>query len=146
MFLSYRINFYSKTLNRHSKTLNRHSKTLNRRSKTLNRHSKTLNRHSKTLNRHSKTLNEEFSLVHKQFISGEKITSCYIRKKTAIATTEKYSHCCFFYIVTIFYHYCTILKRIRNEWACSSQFVPSNTNLPICAVERTCLPIHGQTS
>ncbi len=132
MFLSYRINFYSKTLNRHSKTLNRHSKTLNRR--------------SKTLNRHSKTLNEEFSLVHKQFISGEKITSCYIRKKTAIATTEKYSHCCFFYIVTIFYHYCTILKRIRNEWACSSQFVPSNTNLPICAVERTCLPIHGQTS
>ena len=132
MFLSYRINFYSKTLNR--------------RSKTLNRHSKTLNRHSKTLNRHSKTLNEEFSLVHKQFISGEKITSCYIRKKTAIATTEKYSHCCFFYIVTIFYHYCTILKRIRNEWACSSQFVPSNTNLPICAVERTCLPIHGQTS
>ncbi len=132
MFLSYRINFYSKTLNRHSKTLNRHSKTLNR--------------HSKTLNRHSKTLNEEFSLVHKQFISGEKITSCYIRKKTAIATTEKYSHCCFFYIVTIFYHYCTILKRIRNEWACSSQFVPSNTNLPICAVERTCLPIHGQTS
>ena len=139
MFLSYRINFYSKTLNRHSKTLNRHSKTLNRRSKTLNRH-------SKTLNRHSKTLNEEFSLVHKQFISGEKITSCYIRKKTAIATTEKYSHCCFFYIVTIFYHYCTILKRIRNEWACSSQFVPSNTNLPICAVERTCLPIHGQTS
>ena len=139
MFLSYRINFYSKTLNRHSKTLNRRSKTLNRRSKTLNRH-------SKTLNRHSKTLNEEFSLVHKQFISGEKITSCYIRKKTAIATTEKYSHCCFFYIVTIFYHYCTILKRIRNEWACSSQFVPSNTNLPICAVERTCLPIHGQTS
>ena len=139
MFLSYRINFYSKTLNRHSKTLNRHSKTLNCRSKTLNRH-------SKTLNRHSKTLNEEFSLVHKQFISGEKITSCYIRKKTAIATTEKYSHCCFFYIVTIFYHYCTILKRIRNEWACSSQFVPSNTNLPICAVERTCLPIHGQTS
>ena len=139
MFLSYRINFYSKTLNRHSKTLNC-------RSKTLNRHSKTLNRHSKTLNRHSKTLNEEFSLVHKQFISGEKITSCYIRKKTAIATTEKYSHCCFFYIVTIFYHYCTILKRIRNEWACSSQFVPSNTNLPICAVERTCLPIHGQTS
>ena len=139
MFLSYRINFYSKTLNRHSKTLNRHSKT-------LNRHSKTLNRRSKTLNRHSKTLNEEFSLVHKQFISGEKITSCYIRKKTAIATTEKYSHCCFFYIVTIFYHYCTILKRIRNEWACSSQFVPSNTNLPICAVERTCLPIHGQTS
>ena len=132
MFLSYRINFYSKTLNRHSKTLNRHSKTLNRR--------------SKTLNRHSKTLNEEFSLVHKQFISGEKITSCYIRKKTAIATTEKYSHCCFFYIVTIFYHYCTILKRIRNEWECSSQFVPSNTNLPICAVERTCLPIHGQTS
>ena len=132
MFLSYRINFYSKTLNRHSKTLNRHSKTLNRR--------------SKTLNRHSKTLNEDFSLVHKQFISGEKITSCYIRKKTAIATTEKYSHCCFFYIVTIFYHYCTILKRIRNEWACSSQFVPSNTNLPICAVERTCLPIHGQTS
>ena len=132
MFLSYRINFYSKTLNRHSKTLNRHSKTLNRR--------------SKTLNRRSKTLNEEFSLVHKQFISGEKITSCYIRKKTAIATTEKYSHCCFFYIVTIFYHYCTILKRIRNEWACSSQFVPSNTNLPICAVERTCLPIHGQTS
>ncbi len=132
MFLSYRINFYSKTLNRHSKTLNRHSKTLNR--------------HSKTLNRHSKTLNEEFSLVHKQFISGEKITSCYIRKKTAIATTEKYSHCCFFYIVTIFYHYCTILKRIRNEWACSSQFVPSNTNLPICAVERTCFPIHGQTS
>ena len=132
MFLSYRINFYSKTLNRHSKTLNRRSKTLNRR--------------SKTLNRHSKTLNEEFSLVHKQFISGEKITSCYIRKKTAIATTEKYSHCCFFYIVTIFYHYCTILKRIRNEWACSSQFVPSNTNLPICAVERTCLPIHGQTS
>ncbi len=132
MFLSYRINFYSKTLNRHSKTLNRRSKTLNR--------------HSKTLNRHSKTLNEEFSLVHKQFISGEKITSCYIRKKTAIATTEKYSHCCFFYIVTIFYHYCTILKRIRNEWACSSQFVPSNTNLPICAVERTCLPIHGQTS
>ena len=132
MFLSYRINFYSKTLNRHSKTLNRHSKTLNR--------------HSKTLNRRSKTLNEEFSLVHKQFISGEKITSCYIRKKTAIATTEKYSHCCFFYIVTIFYHYCTILKRIRNEWACSSQFVPSNTNLPICAVERTCLPIHGQTS
>ena len=125
MFLSYRINFYSKTLNRHSKTLNRRSKTLNR---------------------HSKTLNEEFSLVHKQFISGEKITSCYIRKKTAIATTEKYSHCCFFYIVTIFYHYCTILKRIRNEWACSSQFVPSNTNLPICAVERTCLPIHGQTS
>ena len=146
MFLSYRINFYSKTLNRHSKTLNRHSKTLNRHSKTLNRHSKTLNRRSKTLNRHSKTLNEEFSLVHKQFISGEKITSCYIRKKTAIATTEKYSHCCFFYIVTIFYHYCTILKRIRNEWACSSQFVPSNTNLPICAVERTCLPIHGQTS
>ena len=139
MFLSYRINFYSKTLNRHSKTLNRHSKT-------LNRHSKTLNRRSKTLNRPSKTLNEEFSLVHKQFISGEKITSCYIRKKTAIATTEKYSHCCFFYIVTIFYHYCTILKRIRNEWACSSQFVPSNTNLPICAVERTCLPIHGQTS
>ena len=132
MFLSYRINFYSKTLNRHSKTLNCRSKTLNRR--------------SKTLNRHSKTLNEEFSLVHKQFISGEKITSCYIRKKTAIATTEKYSHCCFFYIVTIFYHYCTILKRIRNEWACSSQFVPSNTNLPICAVERTCLPIHGQTS
>ena len=132
MFLSYRINFYSKTLNRHSKTLNRRSKTLNR--------------HSKSLNRHSKTLNEEFSLVHKQFISGEKITSCYIRKKTAIATTEKYSHCCFFYIVTIFYHYCTILKRIRNEWACSSQFVPSNTNLPICAVERTCLPIHGQTS
>ena len=132
MFLSYRINFYSKTLNRHSKTLNRRSKTLKRR--------------SKTLNRHSKTLNEEFSLVHKQFISGEKITSCYIRKKTAIATTEKYSHCCFFYIVTIFYHYCTILKRIRNEWACSSQFVPSNTNLPICAVERTCLPIHGQTS
>ena len=132
MFLSYRINFYSKTLNRHSKTLNRRSMTLNR--------------HSKTLNRHSKTLNEEFSLVHKQFISGEKITSCYIRKKTAIATTEKYSHCCFFYIVTIFYHYCTILKRIRNEWACSSQFVPSNTNLPICAVERTCLPIHGQTS
>ena len=132
MFLSYRINLYSKTLNRHSKTLNRRSKTLNR--------------HSKTLNRHSKTLNEEFSLVHKQFISGEKITSCYIRKKTAIATTEKYSHCCFFYIVTIFYHYCTILKRIRNEWACSSQFVPSNTNLPICAVERTCLPIHGQTS
>ena len=132
MFLSYRINFYSKTLNRHLKTLNRRSKTLNR--------------HSKTLNRHSKTLNEEFSLVHKQFISGEKITSCYIRKKTAIATTEKYSHCCFFYIVTIFYHYCTILKRIRNEWACSSQFVPSNTNLPICAVERTCLPIHGQTS
>ncbi len=132
MFLSYRINFYSKTLNRHSKTLNCRSKTLNR--------------HSKTLNRHSKTLNEEFSLVHKQFISGEKITSCYIRKKTAIATTEKYSHCCFFYIVTIFYHYCTILKRIRNEWACSSQFVPSNTNLPICAVERTCLPIHGQTS
>ena len=132
MFLSYRINFYSKTLNRHSKTLNRRSKTLNR--------------HSKTLNRHSKTLNEEFLLVHKQFISGEKITSCYIRKKTAIATTEKYSHCCFFYIVTIFYHYCTILKRIRNEWACSSQFVPSNTNLPICAVERTCLPIHGQTS
>ena len=132
MFLSYRINFDSKTLNRHSKTLNCRSKTLNR--------------HSKTLNRHSKTLNEEFSLVHKQFISGEKITSCYIRKKTAIATTEKYSHCCFFYIVTIFYHYCTILKRIRNEWACSSQFVPSNTNLPICAVERTCLPIHGQTS
>lgn len=132
MFLSYRINFYSKTLNRHSKTLNCRSKTLNR--------------HSKTLNRHSKTLNEEFSLVHKQFISGEKITSCYIRKKTAIATTEKYSHCCFFYIVTIFYHYCTILKRIRNEWACSSQLVPSNTNLPICAVERTCLPIHGQTS
>ena len=132
MFLSYRINFYSKTLNRHSKTLNRRSKTLNR--------------HSKTLNRHSKTLNEEFSLVHKQFISGEKITSCYIRKKTAIATTEKYSHCCFFYIVTIFYHYCTILKRIRNECACSSQLVPSNTNLPICAVERTCLPIHGQTS
>lgn len=132
MFLSYRINFYSKTLNRHSKTLNCRSKTLNR--------------HSKTLNLHSKTLNEEFSLVHKQFISGEKITSCYIRKKTAIATTEKYSHCCFFYIVTIFYHYCTILKRIRNEWACSSQFVPSNTNLPICAVERTCLPIHGQTS
>ena len=132
MFLSYRINFYSKTLNRHSKTLNCRSKTLNR--------------HSKTLNRHSKTLNEEFSLVHKQFISGEKITSCYIRKKTVIATTEKYSHCCFFYIVTIFYHYCTILKRIRNEWACSSQFVPSNTNLPICAVERTCLPIHGQTS
>lgn len=132
MFLSYRINFYSKTLNLHSKTLNCRSKTLNR--------------HSKTLNRHSKTLNEEFSLVHKQFISGEKITSCYIRKKTAIATTEKYSHCCFFYIVTIFYHYCTILKRIRNEWACSSQFVPSNTNLPICAVERTCLPIHGQTS
>ena len=132
MFLSYRIIFYSTTLNRHSKTLNRRSKTLNR--------------HSKTLNRHSKTLNEEFSLVHKQFISGEKITSCYIRKKTAIATTEKYSHCCFFYIVTIFYHYCTILKRIRNEWACSSQFVPSNTNLPICAVERTCLPIHGQTS
>lgn len=132
MFLSYRINFYSKTLNRHSKTLNCRSKTLNR--------------HSKTLNRHSKTLNEEFSMVHKQFISGEKITSCYIRKKTAIATTEKYSHCCFFYIVTIFYHYCTILKRIRNEWACSSQFVPSNTNLPICAVERTCLPIHGQTS
>ena len=27
--------------------------------------------------------------------------------------------------------YCTILKRIRNERACSSQFVPSNTNLPI---------------
>ena len=49
-------------------------------------------------------------------------------------------------IVTILYHYCTILKRIRNEWACSSQLVPSNTNLPICAVERTCLPIHGQTS
>ena len=42
--------------------------------------------------------------------------------------------------------YCTILKRIRNEWACSSQFVPSKTNLPIWAVERTCLPMHGQTS
>ena len=42
--------------------------------------------------------------------------------------------------------YCTILKRIRNERACSSQFVPSNTNLPIWAVERTCLPMHGQTS
>ena len=125
MFLSYRIDFYSTTLNRHSKTLNRRPKSLNG---------------------HSKTLNEEFPLVHKQFISREKITSCYIRKKTAIATTEKYSHCCFFYIVTIFYHYCTILKRIRNECACSSQLVPSNTNLPICAVERTCLPIHGQTS
>ena len=75
MFLSYRIIFYSTTLNQHSKTLNRRSKSLNG---------------------HSKTLNEEFSLVHKQFISREKIISCYIRKKTAIATTEKYSHCCFF--------------------------------------------------
>lgn len=40
----------------------------------------------------------------------------------------------------------TILNLTRKEWACSSQFVPSMTKRPICAVERTCLPTQGQTS
>ena len=42
--------------------------------------------------------------------------------------------------------YCTILKRTRNSRFSSFQLVPKSSKRPICAVDRTCLPMQGQTS
>ena len=38
------------------------------------------------------------------------------------------------------------LKRMRKACFCSSQLVPNSSKRPICAVERTCLPMQGHTS
>ena len=52
------------------------------------------------------------------------------RKKEAGIIQEKKQQWAITPLLLILY-YCTILKRIRKECACSSQLVPSNTNLPI---------------
>lgn len=48
-------------------------------------------------------------------------------------------------VINVFFPY-IILKRTRKLWVSSSQLVPNSTKRPICAVERTCLPMQGHTS